>query len=264
MLKIGLKLWSTNEKYVKPALALYHEGFCDYIELFAVPGSLKNFLPMWKALEVPYLIHAPHYYGGGMCLSQKDAFEKNMELAAETLKFADALKAPHIIFHSGVGGNIEETARQLSYINDPRILVENKPYRGIKGEICNGVSPKEIGFLMASAKVGFCLDIGHALCAANSLKRPHAEFLSEMSALEPTLFHLTDGYKDGEKDVHLHLGTGSFDFDLIRMLLPQTAQVSIECYHDSEDHLDDFKDDSKFLRQLFKYSPSDTHKGLSL
>ena len=40
--KIGLKLWSLNENYIKPARELFKEKIYDYIELYAVPSSLEK------------------------------------------------------------------------------------------------------------------------------------------------------------------------------------------------------------------------------
>ena len=250
MFKIGLKLWSTNKLYIPDAIKFFEQGIYNYIELFAVPGSYDEYVSFWKALDIPCVIHAPHFYQG-MCLSRPEAFTKNMQLAAEALKFADTLKASWVVFHSGVEGNIEETARQLRVIADPRVLIENKPRIGIGGEMCNGYSPEEIAYLKTEASVGFCLDIGHAICAANSLRKDRLEFLQKMNSLGPKMYHLTDGDWHSELDQHLHFGQGSYDFDMITKILPtNNFMVSIECIHDYQNSLIDFVPDATFLQAI--------------
>ena len=41
-MKLGLKLWSTNDKYRECATGLYSQGAFDYIELMVVPGSMAE------------------------------------------------------------------------------------------------------------------------------------------------------------------------------------------------------------------------------
>ena len=94
------------------------------------------------------------------------------------------------------------------------------------------------------------MDIGHAIYAANSLKKSKESFLDAMIQLQPKMFHFTDGNFDGEYDVHLHFGAGSFNFELIREILPATGSISIECPHDFSDNLDDFIKDSLFVKNL--------------
>jgi len=57
---------------------------------------------------------------------------------------------------------------------------------------------------MEKLGVEFCFDFGHAVCAANSLKKKPMEFIKEFLELKPRLYHLTDGFFKNEKDEHLH------------------------------------------------------------
>ena len=54
MRKFGLKVWSTNENYINEVVRLHEEKFYEYVELFAVPGSYKEFINLWKDLNIPY------------------------------------------------------------------------------------------------------------------------------------------------------------------------------------------------------------------
>src|SRR3989339_2001938 len=117
MYKLGLKLWSTNKNYIEEAKRLYNEKVFDYIELFAVPNSYDKFICLWKELDIPYIIHAPHY-SVGMNLAKKECFKKNLEHAKETFKFANDLNAKFIIFHPGIDGDVKETVIQLNKIKE--------------------------------------------------------------------------------------------------------------------------------------------------
>ena len=42
--------------------------------------------------------------------------------------------------------------------------------------------------IIDTAKCGFCLDVGHAVCSANSQKKEAYSFLRELSTLKPQMF----------------------------------------------------------------------------
>jgi deoxyribonuclease-4 len=247
--KLGLKLWSTNEHYIEEALRLYQGRSYDYIELFVVPGTHTTHGKMWAAVGIPFIIHAPHY-DKGMNLAKREQFDGNMVLAREALAFADTLRAETVIFHPGVEGDIVETARQLTGLHDPRIVVENKPHFGFHGVLCNGSSPEEIRYVMREARVGFCLDIGHAICSANTKKADPIAYLNEFLALEPTMYHLTDGQYSGTEDRHDHFGRGNYPLTDILTLLPQGSMITIETVKDSETDLNDFEKDINFVKTI--------------
>jgi len=250
LFRFGLKLWSNNENYVKEAIRLFEKGVYQYIEIYMLPGTEKKMVDMWKGLEIPYIVHAPHYQAG-LNLAKKESWEANFKLITETQKFADSLTADKIIVHPGIAGDIKETARQLKEINEPRLLVENKPYYAIfDGLICNGTSPEEIEFVMKEAGIGCCLDIGHAFCAARGLKKEPMEFLKDFFGLQPEMFHLTDGDYSSEYDRHDHIGKGNYDMKSIMKLIPQGKRVTVETVKDSKESLTDFEEDIKAIKGM--------------
>ena len=250
MFHFGLKLWSINKIYIEEAEKLYEEKLYDYIELYTVPNSYEEFGVMWSKLNIPYIIHAPHFLGG-LNLSRKESKEKNMKMAEEVIKFGDKLKSETIIFHPGVDGDIRETASQLKEIGDRRILIENKPFFALKkGNICNGNSPEEIKFIMEKGKVSFCLDIGHAVCAANAYKKDSINFIKEFLKLKPKMFHLTDGDFKGLYDSHEHFRKGTFPIKKILDILPDSSSITVEVTKDSPYDLNDFSEDIKFLKKI--------------
>ena len=171
MYKLGLKLWSINtDYYYNEAIRLYNDGVYDYIELYVVPNSIKT-LSQWMELDIPFIIHAPHF-AHGFNLAKKEYEKGNIEKYNEVKEFADVLMAEHIIFHGGIDGSIDETARQLAALNEPRALIENKPLRAIPnkmgGEFCRGATIEELKIVIDTANCGFCFDVGHAVCFSAS------------------------------------------------------------------------------------------------
>ncbi len=251
MFKFGLKLWSSNRNYVEEAAALYKKGVYQYIELFVLPDIDETQVSLWECMDIPYVIHAPHFRTG-FNLADKKLKDNNFTLFRKTAGIADRLNANKIIVHPGVAGDTAETVRQLKEINDERILIENKPYHALdKGLICNGATVPEIKFILNNTDVQFCLDIGHAIYAANAVKIEPLVYLKEFITLNPEMFHLSDGDYGGVYDRHDHFGRGNFDIESILRMLPDKVPVTIETAKDFQDSLSDFEIDIQFLKELW-------------
>lgn len=250
MRKIGLKVWSVNSEYISEAERIYKDGVCDFIEIYAVSDSFKIYGEKWKKINAPFIIHAPHYKDGvNLALYEKREFNKIV--AEESKRFADLLGSEKIIFHPGAGGNIDEVIFQLKRFNDERILIENKPYLGIGGKIIfHGASFEDIEKIIKESNVKFCLDFGHAICAANSFKINQIEFLKKLNTLFPAMYHLTDGDYTGEMDTHKNYGTGNFPLREIIKIIPDKSLVTNEAAKKYKDSLRDFDEDVKIFKKL--------------
>lgn len=255
MHKFGLKLWSVNKNYVDTAKKLYDENIYDYIELYAIPSSFDEYAALWKSLNIPYIIHGPHFMHG-INFSVIDKLNDNMKLAYEALKYADYLNADKIIFHPGINGDYRQTAKQIKMINDERIIIENKPYHVTMERnnielynVCVGYSPEQIKYIIEESGAGFCLDLGHATCAANSLHINYLDFLKEFISLNPYMYHISDGDINGTIDKHYNIGKGSYDFNRLFSIIPENSMMSVETVKSSKDNLDDFVCDMKLLRE---------------
>lgn len=249
MHRYGLKLWSTNKQYIGEAARLFDNGDYSYIELFVVPGSYEEYISLWSSLEIPFVVHAPHF-DFGVNLSDRSCMENNLLCIAETLEFADRLKAPWAIIHPGIDGMIEETAYQIKKLNDQRLVIENKPYCGRGDSICTGNSPEEIQYVIANTSVNFCLDIGHAICAANARGIDRWTYLLQFLALSPIMFHLSDGDSQAVRDDHKHFGTGNYDLVRLLTLLGSDATITIETCKDHPDSLSDFELDISYIKNI--------------
>ena len=252
MIRVGLKLWSTNIEYIPLLEALRRKGSFEYIELFVVPGSL-DVLAQWAEIKGPYVLHAPHSYAGlNMALPQE---AENRRLLEEVSRYSRALSPEAIIFHSGTVGDWQEAVRQfLFFRNDflevfDQALLENKPQLGLKGEHCVGASPLEIKNILSATGMGFCLDFGHAVSYAASVKADWREVISDFLLMQPALFHVCDG-QYSIKDGHLHLGDGEFDLPWIISQIPPGSRVTLETPKNSKEDLSDFVRDVGVLRGL--------------
>lgn len=256
MHKLGLKLWSTNiGSYYDEATRLYQDHLFYYIELYIIPGSLDT-LDKWARLKsthgIPFIIHCPHSTHG-FNLADKQKLSSNYNIYTQVKTFADTLKSPYIIFHGGMDGSIEETAKQLASFQEPRALLENKPQIPLPSPLnfrqCRGASISEITYVQHVTQCGFCLDFCHAACAANSTHQDIYTYMQALLQLNPQMFHLAD--KDdllSPFDSHLHLGTGMFNLTKIKAMLPTDALVTLETEKCFKNNINDFIEDVKCMK----------------
>lgn len=251
MVKLGLKIGSKDTQYTDEILEYYDKGVFQYIELFAIPGTYNDTISYWKQFNIPFGIHAPHS-AAGLNLANVANRKVNELKIAESIHFADELKAKYIIFHSGTNGMPNEVVKQLSPFADERFLIENKPIRGLDGSTCVGSIYSDLKLIIdgIGKGTGFCLDFGHAICAARTLKREPMEFINELRNLNPRVYHLTDGDFNSELDSHLHYGTGSFPLKKLLALVPDAGMVTNEAKRNNINTLEEFMSDSEFLKRV--------------
>jgi len=261
MPRLGLKLWSVNTgSYMHEAKRLHAERVFDYIELFVVPETLET-LGDWQRLRddtgMPFVIHNAHF-ATGFNLADATMSERNRRIYSQTRAFADALDAKHVIFHGGMDGCIEETARQLKGLAEPRAVLENTPFvplpNHMNAKLCRGATAEEIAYVLDETGCKFCLDVGHAVCAANAQGIEPYAYVAELARrFAPVMFHLSDvADMRSPYDAHPHLGTGGLDIPrLCREVFPRDARISIETVKDNSDDLRDFREDVVRLRAIF-------------
>ena len=251
MRRLGLKLGSCDTRYTEEILRYYDEGEFQYIELFALSGSYDETISYWKQFGIPFGIHAPHSAAGLNLASSADR-EANKPKIAEAVRFADALRVEYIIFHSGTNGPPGEVVRQLAPFADGRFLIENKPVRGLDGSSCVGSTYGDLKLIIdgIGKGCGFCLDFGHAICAARTLGKDPMAFIGELAGLHPRVYHLTDGDYQSELDSHLHYGTGSFPLKDLLALVPDGGMVTNEAKRENPGSLEELEIDSRFVRSI--------------
>lgn len=250
MYNLGLKLGSIDTRYTSEILQYYEQGLFQYIELFALSGTFNETISYWQQFNIPFGIHAPHS-AAGLNLANTSAQITNQDKIIESIKFADALNAQYIIFHSGVNGMLEEVVQQLSPFADERFLIENKPIRGLDGSTCVGSIYRDLKLIIdgIGKGTGSCLDFGHAICAANTLKKDPINFINELKALNPRVYHLTDGNYKSELDCHLHYGEGSFPLKKLLSIVPGRGMITNEAKRGNPNNLEEFKADCIFMKK---------------
>ena len=251
-INIGFKIRSTETGKLDDIILLHDEGNIDYIELYVVPKSFDKTIAKWISLEIPKIIHAPHSLHG-VNLADKNYRNSNLIVFDEVKKFANKLSAEIIIVHAGCNGTISEVCNQLKQINDPRLSIENKPFRGINGEECIGYSIDQIKEIFKNDVVRGCvLDFGHAVYAANSLHMDKIEFIKLFMKFQPNVFHLTDGLSNSEKDIHLNLGMGDFNLKQFVSVIPNNGMVTLETPRSLNNGIQDYKNDISFLKSILE------------
>ena len=255
MHKIGLKLWNINtDYYYDEAIRLYNDKIFDYIELYVVPGHL-DLIDKWKKIGVPFDIHAPHF-AHNMNLSKKEYERDNYTKYIEVREYADSLNASVIVFHGGINGDYRETARQIKNFNDSRILIENKPYQPLRmteDNKCVGSKYEEIKYIMEESGCGFCLDIGHAICSANSQGIEPYSYIEKLVIFNPKRIHLSDIDISSKYDQHLNYGKGNLDFKKILSIVPKDVNITIETSKGSKVNLNDYVQDVNYLKKRLLY-----------
>jgi sugar phosphate isomerase/epimerase len=207
--KFGLKLWSTNADLIDEAVALVRSDVFQYVELTPIPGT--SAVPFRKH-DIPYIVHITTE-GHGVNLADPSKAAFNRERIGECVLWADQLDADYLVLHPGFG-RPDDAIPFLEGLTDHRIIIENMPRVGVHGEPMIGYDVAQVRRL-AGDRFGLCLDINHAIKAAISLNRDYRAFVDEFLPLKPAVVHISDGHLDVEKDEHLHIGSGNYDFGFI-------------------------------------------------
>ncbi|MDY6931781.1 MAG: TIM barrel protein, partial [Halobacteriota archaeon] len=138
----------------------------------------------------------------------------NLKRINNCVEWADKLNAKYLILHPGYG-LVDDAIEFINDIKDRRFLIENMPKVGLDDEPMIGYKSEQMEELMDDTDMGFCLDLNHAAKAAVSLNTPYKEFIGELLKLRPKMFHISDGKLDNEKDEHLNIGEGDYDFEFL-------------------------------------------------
>ena len=245
-IKFGLKLWSINHDMIDKAKALIENNFFQYIELMPIPDTeIAPFLEY----NLPYIIHITTEKHG-LNIADKKKKEFNLRAMNNCIEWADKLNAKYLILHPGFG-RIDNAIEFLNKIDDKRILIENMPKVGINDERMIGYTIEQIE-KMINNKFGFCLDLNHAIKVAVSLKVDYKLFIEEFLKLNPRMFHVSDGKLDNEKDEHLPIGEGEYDFEFLMDCVKKSKSKYITL-ETPRTNLDSFDEDLKNLDKLVRF-----------
>lgn len=247
-LKLGLKLWSKNDSLIPMVADLYQHQIISHLELHLEADTKPSTIEAWAGLKLPIVVHAPNE--SVLDLSDPSKLVSNLRLFLLILSYADLMRSNLIIVHPGTG-TLEENLRQLSQFADHRLCLENMPGQSLhNGLRLNGSSFADIQSMRQSLSAQFCLDIGHAIVAANHSHIPYLDLIKQFLTLQPTLFHINDGLCESLIDNHLHFGDGNFPLRELVELIPAGSRVSLETPKNLDGDLSDFVKDVNYLHQL--------------
>lgn len=258
-IKFGLKLWSTNDNLIEEAKELIEKDIFHYVEILVVPDT--EFSPFQKT-NIPYIIHITNERWG-VDIGDKSKEDFNLKTINQCIQWANELSAEYLILHLGYK-DFRVAKSFLDKIEDKRILIENVPKVGLDEEEFAlfdkanvemiGFSPEQIKELIGD-KFGFCLDFGHSTKAAISLKKDYKDYIKEFLKLNPMILHISDGRLNNEKDEHLNIGEGDYDFDFLADCIKksQAEYISLETPRNNLNSLsEDLKNLEKLKSVLFK------------
>ncbi len=223
----GLKLWSSDLDLFPEACKLVKSQQFDYIELSPVPDSdITPFL----SFDIPFIIHmTPEKFGINIANPKKK--DLNHKYITECLEWFNKLKAKYLIVHPGYG-TLKNALDFLKNYTNPHILIENMPVIGIQNEKMIGSTVTEIQILQQE-RFGFCFDLNHAIKASSTLHKDYRDFLTEFRVLTPSVFHISDGLIKNEKDQHLNIGDGDYDWQFLMTFIKsfKSSYVTLEVPH---------------------------------
>jgi len=242
---IGLKIYSSNTVAFPKLLELLEKKVIDYVEIYIVPGADAQHLTVFRGL--PLILHAPNYNHGFSLTKPNENAYRAIDDAMQVLG------QPEIIFHPGYISDADDTVEALIEVlknSKYRVILENVPKKGYKEGVELLIhTPYEYEQVISETGVKFCLDIGHAIAAANSERKNHMDFVREFLRLGPYMYHLSDSLTDDEIDSHLNLLDGNLPLAELVRLIPANAKVSLETpKKDFVNLLEDLQNIDTFLR----------------
>jgi len=157
----------------------------------------------------------------------------------ESIEWADQIHPKYMILHSEYG-SMAAAKEVLEDIYDKRIVIENMPKVGLNNEKMIGHSPSQIQEL-TKERFGLCLDLGHAAKAAVSQGIGYKEYINDFLALKPKMFHICDGLLNNEKDEHMNIGEGEYDFRYLLNIMGKNESqfVTVETPRANHNSLDE-------------------------
>ena len=121
----------------------------------------------------------------------------------------------------------------------------------MNNSLCVGVTVEDVERIVAGLGVRFCLDISHAMIAANTLGIDALTMIDDFIALKPAMYHLCDNHLESAMDQHMNIGDGTYDFPALLSRIPPGAWITLETPKAAEDSLLDFIEDVTRLRAAY-------------
>ncbi|MCK9361061.1 sugar phosphate isomerase/epimerase [Patescibacteria group bacterium] len=247
MIRYGLKLWTGNRHLFEEAAQRYKEGAFDFIEMYFHPEKPMDADGLKLLSGIPFGVHAPH---------ELDEFifgEAELTLWRRAQKSADELKASTIVVHPGYERSIPDFAtfeRELSKIDEPRLLIENMPGLDTLGDRLFAHDLETLKRIRALKPI--CFDIEKAAKAAAFHKMDHREYIrTGLATLQPAYFHISGGTVSEMRAQHENLWDSDYDFAFVKAqleALPYDARLVFETPKKGNDLQNDLENMAYFRK----------------
>ncbi|MCL5666513.1 MAG: sugar phosphate isomerase/epimerase [Patescibacteria group bacterium] len=219
MIKYGLKLWSNNYGYFAQAVSLFAEKEFDFIELSHNARMELDLGKLGLLKNLPVTIHNTNDLG----FHEFEIGVQQLEIWAKTKQLADYFNSPYIIVHPGRAKDFDSFIRNLQYIDDSRILIENMAGLDLDKKLTFGFNLSELKLVNKTKKI--CFDLEKAIKSACYQEMDYKEFICRcISELKPFYFHISGGDMNSVLDEHLNLQEANFDLKWIKRELEKISE----------------------------------------
>lgn len=229
-MKIGLKIWSINKEAFPKLREFYSKGLIQYVEMLIVPGSFDK-EALSPLIGIPMLFHAPEHQYNFRINCKDKAFTEASSTIRQFIRHFDEQR---IIIHPGYNKagesfGVDDVIKNIKTLRGVEPIIENVPDKAVVGGLTLIAStPEDIKKILLQTRAKFCLDFGHAVASANFHKQEPLECISAYLALNPLMFHVSDGNFSSSVDSHLDLGAGNYPLKDMLGLVDNDSMITLE------------------------------------
>jgi len=221
MINFGIKLWSSNSiDAFTNARKLVNKNIFQCLEVYHNAEEKLDFQKLEVVRGLPVNIHNTNNLGWHEFILNQE----QLDIWGKTLHMADFFESNYIVVHPGANHTIKSFEKELSKIDDPRIILENMPGLDRSNKLMYATTMEELKEL--KLKKDFCFDFEKAIKAAHRHNVDYKLYITRcINEIKPLYFHISGGDKDSSVDQHLHLWDSNFDIKWIREQLETVARV---------------------------------------
>ena len=244
MLKFGIKLWTSNSATTfQHAAELIKSGKFDFVELFFNINESLDYGKIDLVKSVPVDVHATYLEG----FHEFKIGPKEQKIWREILKLADFLRSEYVIVHPGLSFGWEHFEKNLSKIDDSRVLIENMAGVNLFNQPTYGNTLEELEDIKKRREI--CFDFEKAVKSAIFHGKDYKLFITDcIKRLRPKYFHISGCDCDSPKDQHQNLWEAGFDLKWVKSLMSSlTKENEIKLVFETPKVGDDLNNDLKNL-----------------
>jgi RimJ/RimL family protein N-acetyltransferase len=215
MLKYILKLWSHNIDWFDDAIRLHESKNFFGVELYNQVDAPYDWdsLEKLKAANVVSIHHSHNHGWHDYWLTPEQE-----NLWKQTITLVDFFSARSIIVHPARTHTSETFAKELTKIDDSRILIENMSGLDRLGRPMFGASIDDIRNIMSLRPI--CFDLEKATKAAQRFGVHYKNYITQcLEEFSPDYFHLSGGFTNNAVDEHRDIWDSNMDMVWIKKIL---------------------------------------------